>query len=311
MGTSTGGATPTSDTLTLSDGFKITYTSIGERSNPLLLLVVGSSGIGSLYRNLATELSRHFRCVYYDKRGFLPTASDPEWAAKQRNEVVSVEQQANDAADLIKHFSPSTPAYVFGTSCGATEVLDLTVRHTDLVYTAILHEPITFSVIRDERLRSEMRDLYRRVGKADDTINGHTVFRNYMFNPAQDGNTQITSVSPPPAPRNAVELFNSRGGQCEALAMIDYKVDEKRAKSVSDKIIIVVGNDSAHWQVSRPGVELAYRLGESNPVSALPGDHVSFASKSIATVFCKELLAVLRQSGRASLLDHPEGRAML
>jgi pimeloyl-ACP methyl ester carboxylesterase len=313
MGIRDGSATTTTTTatLTLNDGCKITYTSIGDTSNPLLLLVVGSSGIGSLYSKIAKELSRHFRCVYYDKRGFLPIVSDHVWAARQRNEVVSVEKQADDAAMLIKHLSPSTPAYVFGTSCGATGVLDLTIRHTDLVHTAILHEPITFSVIRDGKLRNEMLELYKRVGNAKDTVEGHTVFRKYMFNPPQDAGRTIMTASPPSAPRNAVDLFNSRGGQCEALAMIDYKVDEQRAKAVRDKFLIVAGKDSAHLQVSRPGFALAYMLGENYPLWILPGDHISFASKSIAKKFCEELLVALQHAGRASFLDHPEGRAML
>ena len=311
MGTSGDGATPMLDTLTLSDGFKITYTSIGDISNPLLLLVVGSSGIGSLYRNIAKELSRHFQCVYYDKRGFLSLDSDQEWAARQRNEVVSAEKQADDAAELIQHLSPSTPAYVFGTSCGATEVLDLTIRNTGLVHTAILHEPITFSVIRDETLRNEMLVLYRRVGMADDTTEGHTEFRSYMFNPPRDAVSTITPAALPPAPNNAVELFNLRGGQCEALAMIDYKVDEQRTKTVSDKILIVAGNESRQWQVSRPGIALAQMLGKSNPIWTLPGDHMSFASKSIAKEFCEELLVVLQRAERAPFLDHPTGRPML
>jgi pimeloyl-ACP methyl ester carboxylesterase len=309
MGTSGGSSTAPPGTLTLNDGFRIPYTTIGDISNPLLLLVVGSSGIGSLYSKIAKELSPHFRCVYYDKRGFLPTVSDHEWVAKQKNQLVSVEKQADDAAALIRHLSPSTAAYVFATSCGATEVLDLTTRYPELVHTAVLHEPITFSVITDKKLRNEMIDLYRRVGKADDTIEGHTIFRNYMFNPPQDASTTITPATPPPAPQNVVDLFNSRGGQCEALAMVDYKVDEQKAKAVTHKILIVAGKDSANLQVSRPGVALAYMLAESNPVWQLPGGHMSFASKSVAKGFCEELLVALRQEGNVPLSPRSRERA--
>ena len=167
----------------LNDGFDISYTSIGNESNPLLLLVVGSSCIGSLYSKIAKEVSAHFRCVYYDKRGFLPKDTDQDWAAKQKNYLISVEKQGDDAAGLIRRFSPSSPAHVFGTSCGATEVLDLIIRYPELIHTAILHEPITFSVIPDEKLRYEMLDLYRQVGEVENTFEGRTIFRNYRFNP--------------------------------------------------------------------------------------------------------------------------------
>jgi pimeloyl-ACP methyl ester carboxylesterase len=298
MGTSVGSSTPTSNTLTLDDDFRISFTSVGDVSKPLLLLVVGSSGLGSLYSRIAAELSPHFRCVYYDKRGFVPKDTDHDWAAKQTNQLVTVEKQADDAAAMIRNLSSSTPAYVFGTSCGGTEVLDLTIRYPELVHTAILHEPITFSVIQDDKLRNEMLGLYRLVGEAQNTVEGHTVFQNYMFNPPQDASTTITPVALPPAPQNAVDLFNSRGGQFEALAMIRYKVDEEKAKAVSDKILIVAGKDSVHMRVSRPGAALAYMLGESNPLRILPGGHMSFASKNIAKEFCKELLFALRQERR-------------
>lgn len=157
-------STPTIGTFASDDGFTTTYTSVGSLKEPLLLLVVGSSGIGSLWRKIALNLSADFRCVYYDKRGFLPLNSDQEWAASQKNQLISVEQQADDAASLPKHPSPHAPAYVFGTSCGSTEALDLTMRYTELVHTAILYEPITFSVIRDNAVRYEMLQLYKVVG---------------------------------------------------------------------------------------------------------------------------------------------------
>lgn len=304
-----GSTTPTTATLMLNDGFNIAYTRIGDVSNPLLLLVVGSSGIGSLYSKIAKELSPHFQCVYYDKRGFLPQDTDQDWAAKQKNSLISVEKQADDAAALIGNLSPLKPAYVLGTSCGATEVLDLTIRYPQLVHTAILHEPITFSVIPDKKLRNEMLDLYRQVGKAENTVEGHTIFRNYMFNPPQDAYATLKPASPPPTPQNAIDLFNSRGGQCEALAMVDYKVDEQKAKAVSEKILIVAGEDSVELQVSRPGAALAYMLGENNALRILPGGHMSFASKSKAKEFCKQLLITLREEGKLSISPSSRERA--
>ena len=297
------GTAATTNTFTFVDGFKTTYTSIGNTEHPLMLLVVGSSGIGSLWRNVAAALSPHFRCVYHDKRGFLPLNVDAAWAAKQKNQLISVQQQADDAASILRHLSPFAPAYVFGTSCGATEVLDLTMRYPELVHTAILHEPITFSVIRDDLIRSEMLKIYDLVGNKADTVEGHTIFRNYMFNPPEVASTKIAPVAISPAPRSAVELFNSRGGQFEALAMIQYNVDEAKAKSVREKILIVAGKHSMEQRVSIPGKALAKMLGggAKNVLWRLPGGHMDFASRGVAKQFCTELLDALQQAGRISL----------
>lgn len=298
-------------TLKLGDGHRITYKSIGNDDNPLLLFVVGSSGLGALYSRLALELSSYFRCVYYDKRGFLARATDHQTAAKEKNPLVLAEQIADDAAALIKHLSPSQPAYVFGTSTGGTAVLDLTIRYPEIVHTVILHEPITFSVIRDDKLRDEMIAVYRKVGNMDDPVEGFAIFADYMFNPPQktsgsqvrsvkgdkSSNSRTKSFSSP----NPVEVYNGRQGHKEAIAMVEYVVDEQKTKNISDKLILVGGMESTDLQVSKPGHALSQLLGDRTQLWELAGDHMSFAAKSDAPKFCEQLLFVLHQEGRISL----------
>lgn len=102
--------------LLMDDGYRITYTSIGDKSQPLLLFIVGSTGLGSLYRRLALELSACFHCVYYDKRGFLSDTAETNAAVDQENPVVSVHRHSLDAQALIRHLSKDAQAYAFGTS---------------------------------------------------------------------------------------------------------------------------------------------------------------------------------------------------
>lgn len=282
----------TSGELGLQEGHRISYTSIGDEHHPLLLFVVGSSGLGYLYHRLALELSPKFRCVYYDKRGFLPRTTDHNVAANQKNPLVLVEQHADDAAALIRLLSSGKPAYVFGTSTGGAAVLDMTARHPSLVHLAILHEPITFSVVRDSQLRNEMIALYWMIGNMTDPLKSLPMHDEYMYKlsnakPAVARTFKKHTTSP-----NAVDIYNALQGHQEAIAMARYVVDEKRAQAASEKLVVVCGKESANLRVNMPGKALSEVLGKGH-MRELPGDHASFANKTNAAAFSKQLLSIL------------------
>lgn len=281
--------------LVLDDGHRISYTSIGDEHHPLLLFIVGSSGLGYLYQRLALELSNTFRCVYYDKRGFFPRDTDHQTAENQKNLLVPVERQSDDAAALVRYLSPHRPVCVFGTSTGGTTTLDLTVRYPELVHTAILHEPITFSVMRNTQLKDEMLTLYRTMGAMTDSIKSFAIFADYMFNPPNRKSAAAKWFKQ--TPNSAVESYNARQGQQEAIAMVQYVVDEERTRKVANKLVLVCGTESVDLPVSEPGKALAEVLG--GDVKKLPGDHMSFATKKHAVAFAKELLLILRMNDTA------------
>jgi pimeloyl-ACP methyl ester carboxylesterase len=289
--------------IRLDDGQELAYRSIGDESKPLLLFVAGSSGLGSVFHRLAERLSTTFRCVYYDKRGFVSTeAGQYEDIKSLNNTVVTPKQHADDAASLIKHLSPSSPAYVFGTSLGGTAVLDLTVRYPKLVHTAILHEPIIFSVIRDLELRGELNALYQRVGNmVHDPHEAFRIFEEYMYQQPKDnrgGNDKTTRLPRRPNSPSAVELFNLRQSVCEALPISDYILDEQAAHRVIEKLILVCGVDSGEQQVSKPVQALAAIFSPAKRLRMLTGDHNSFAGRKYAARFAQELSEVLVQEGR-------------
>lgn len=190
--------------------------------------------------------------------------------------------------------------------------MDLVVRYPEIVRIAILHEPIAFSFIRDANLRAEMINVHREVGRASDIFKGMTVFRGYWTTSRQSQtNTSISRSTPkagssddeelvaPPKPEeqmSAVELYNLRGNVCEAVAMADYTLDNDKALAVSDKILIITGSESIKLNVSKPAEELASILGEKSTFRILPGNHTSFASKTLAPQWCDELLSALRLS---------------
>ena len=310
--------------LKLSDGHTITYHTIGDIDPPLLIFVVGSSGLGSLYRHLAIELSTTFRCVYYDKRGFLRADTDEASIARETNQLVLANQHADDAGALIKHVSPNKPVYVFGTSTGGTAVLDLAVRYPDLIRMAILHEPITFSVMPPTVLKEETLALYRSLPFYTDQVDGSKTYASYMFCPySQDTSSKLQErlirqiqeeIEIPKrstVPAKSAQEFNARQGEQEGAAMLAYQVDVQQAKGVKDKLLLIRGDESKEWPISQPVVYLAGAIGNSKKVSELVGDHLSFAARRNVVVFARQLVDVLRQEGCLSVSTDSETKARL
>lgn len=310
--------------LKLADGHTMTYHTIGDVGLPLLIFIIGSSGLGSLYRRLAIELSATFRCVYHDKRGFVPANANEATLARATNQVVLAGQVADDAAALIKHISPNKSVYVFGTSTGGTAVLDLTLRYPDLIRTAILHEPITFSVMPPTVLKEETLALYRSLPFYEDQVDGSKTYASYMFRPySQETSsalqerlvrqiqeeTEIPKRSTMPA--KSVQEFNARQGEQEGAAMLAYQVDVQQAKRVKDKLLLIRGDKSKEWPISQPVVYLAQALGDGKKIWELVGDHLSFAARRNVEVFAKQLVDLLRQEGCLSVSTDSETKARL
>lgn len=317
-------ATISQDVLKLPDGHTITYHALGNAELPLILFVVGSSGLGWLYRRLSIEMSGIFRCVYYDKRGFLPTDTDKASIAEKTNELVLATQVADDAAALIKHISPRTPIHVFGTSTGGTAVLDLAVRYPELIRTAVLHEPITFSVMPPTELKDEILTLYRSLPLFEDQVEGSKTYGSYMFHPhsketssglrsslSRQGQNGVGTRKRYALPPKSAEEFNSRQGTQEGAAMLAYEVDVQGVRSVRDKLLLIRGNESKDWPISQPVVSLAQTLGDGVKVSELAGDHLSFAARRRLVTFAKQLVDLLREASRVSVSTDSEPKSRL
>lgn len=307
------------DVLKLPDGHTITYHTTGNDGLPLLLFIVGSSGLGSLYRRLATELSTTFRCVYYNKRGFLPKETDKSVLATETNKLVLVGRNADDAAALINHVSPHEPVYVFGTSTGGTAVLDLAVRYPKLIRTAILHEPITFSVMPPNELKEEIFALYRSLPCYENQVEGAKIFADYMFRPhtretssaLRDSLSRVPALKQPSVPAKSADAFNARQGEQEGAAMLAYSVDVQQARRIRDKLLLIRGKESKEWPISQPVVSLAHALGDNVNVWELAGDHLSFAARRRVEEFAGQLVGLLREEGRLSGSIDSEPRSRL
>jgi pimeloyl-ACP methyl ester carboxylesterase len=113
---------------------KLCYETKG--AGPLLLLIPGANGDGMPFDPITIPLSRHFTVCTYARRGFSASKLTAEQDYSAR-----LQTDADDAALLITHLSPSKPAYVLGNSSGAVVSMELLKRHPDKLAKVLLHEP--------------------------------------------------------------------------------------------------------------------------------------------------------------------------
>ncbi|KFY91456.1 hypothetical protein V498_05459 [Pseudogymnoascus sp. VKM F-4517 (FW-2822)] len=90
------------------NGAKLYYETFG--SGPLLLLIPGADGRGTVFHDTAKYLSSHFTVACWDRRGFSQSLLIGVQDFADRLSV-----DADDACALIQHLS-DRPAFVFGTS---------------------------------------------------------------------------------------------------------------------------------------------------------------------------------------------------
>ena len=91
-------------------------------TGPPVLLIMGATGDGGHFDQLADLLADEFTVITYDRRGNGRSPAPPGWR------TTSPEEQADDAAALLAALETG-PAAVFGTSSGGTFALCLLVRH--------------------------------------------------------------------------------------------------------------------------------------------------------------------------------------
>ena len=251
-------------------------------SGPLLVLIPGANGEASVYKSVALELSlsRRFRVVTYDRRGYsrstytvMPDEDEDEYEDR-------VLTDADDVARLIRHLSPDAPATVFGSSTGAIVALTLLARYSDLVRTLVAHEPPAFTFLPDgEQIMAAMEPVYeefRRVG-----VQGVTGMPlEVMGAPSIVG----TEQSDPYAPANLKFWMENEMRQYPRA-----KIDVESLKEKVDQLLLVGGRDGKNLMPYQPNLVLAERTGTE--VIDLPGGHLGY--KTHPKEFATELLMAL------------------
>jgi pimeloyl-ACP methyl ester carboxylesterase len=101
---------------------------------PPVLFISGATGDAEHFAQVAELLAVEFTVITYDRRGNSRSPRPAGWTA------TSMDEQADDAVGLLLALGLA-PAAVFGTSGGAVILLNLLLRHPEVVRGAIVHEP--------------------------------------------------------------------------------------------------------------------------------------------------------------------------
>jgi pimeloyl-ACP methyl ester carboxylesterase len=124
-------------------------------SGPPVLMIMGATGDGGHFDELADLLADEFTVITYDRRGNGRSPAPAGW------QTTSPEEQADDAAALLDALGTG-PAAVFGTSSGGNFALCLMIRNPGSVRGALLHEPGLYALVGDfEAVRAPVRALIR------------------------------------------------------------------------------------------------------------------------------------------------------
>ena len=130
-------------------------------SGPVLLMIPGGPMDAAGFAPLADGLADRYTVVTCDCRGnSRSTAEGPK-------DDLTVGVFADDAHRLLAAVT-SEPAYVLGSSGGASYGLDLVARYPEQVRTLVAHEPPVAALLPDaahwRAFTEEIRDIYRRDG---------------------------------------------------------------------------------------------------------------------------------------------------
>jgi pimeloyl-ACP methyl ester carboxylesterase len=239
-------------------------------SGPVLLMIPGGPMDAGGFEAIAGTLADRYTVVTYDPRGHArsPLEGSPD--------DLTVEIHADDAARLLAAVG-TEPAFVLGSSGGATYGLDLAARHAGRVRTLIAHEPPVGELLPDaakwHALCLEVRDTYLRDGMGP-------AMQLFEEGTGMGGGAQ--QEGPPPTPEMA-EFMQRIGANMDLFMRVlvpivgTFVPDIEALSNTSTRIVVGVGDASTEEQLPyRASHALAERLGVTP--ERFPGDHGGFGS---------------------------------
>lgn len=266
-------------------GARLFYRTSG--SGPLLLLIPAANGDTKLFERITPLLSSDYTVCTYDRRGFSrsPLKGEQDYSSAGR-----AARDADDAATLIAHLSPSEKAFVFGSSSGAMVALELLARHPDPIRLTVSHEPPAMANLRPELLsgmihggkissmydewkatgdyRTVIEKFAKAVGNDDDTV----CLKENMLDPANKANVEYW-------------LEHEYGKEGPP------KVDVETLRKQRQKLVVAAGKENKdHWLYSM--AEDVARQTDAKFVE-LPAAHMGYHTHP--KEFTEGLLKVLRE----------------
>lgn len=261
-------------------GATIHYETFG--SGPLLLLIPGADGRGSIFYNVAKLLAPCFTVICWDRRGYSKSFLKGPQDFSNR-----LSTDADDAHLLIQYLS-NDPATIFGTSSGAIVGQRLFERHPGSVKKLLAHEPPALSILPKEfrtkgtGLIQHVYDTYRAHG----TAAAMDVFTSGL---SEGGDGAVM--------RSCMDA--TRGDEIRANSMFWFEfelrqytsapVNFKILEAEKEKVVLVAGVESGDGPGVGPIAVIAQRLGKE--IARTPGGHVGFMTAP--EVFAEAILKLL------------------
>ncbi|KAJ4126956.1 hypothetical protein NW768_008577 [Fusarium equiseti] len=250
---------------------------------PLLLLVPGAQGTGSIFHASAKFLAAHFTVVCYDRRGCSQSFLDGKQDFQKRLQI-----DADDAQRLIVHLSPNGTAAVLGTSSGAIVAQQLLASHPECVTKLISHEPPAFSVLPEE-FRLQAHGLINHIY---DTYRAH--------GPETAMEVFSTSLGEGPEQKMMQSCMDAKRGddiRANVLFWFEFElrqytsapVDVEALVKVKEKLVLVAGADSADGPGLGPLKVIAGQVGKE--VLKISGGHLGYTLKP--ETWAKDVAALL------------------
>ena len=124
-----------------TDGAHLKVWSLGEVSNPLLLLLPGGAGDGAVFDDCLPLLSKSFFTVCYDRRG-----CEGSWIEERK--TLNPAQSARDTKAVIDSFGRDK-AIIFASLTSGAIAFQFAVKYPSYVEHLIAHECLTLSLLPD------------------------------------------------------------------------------------------------------------------------------------------------------------------
>lgn len=229
-------------------------------TGPPVLLIMGATGDGGHFDNLADLLSDEFTVVSYDRRGNGRSPAPDGW------QTTSPEEQADDAAALLDALGTG-PAAVFGTSAGGVYALCLMVRHPGSVRGAILHDPGLYALVDDfDAVRAPVRELTQEAMKAGGPPAAVERFWTYVA--GADGWNRLDPALRERMRATANTLFGVELGTYEL-----YLPGEHALAGICAPVRLLISENGLPFFA-----EIAGRLGDrlGVDVTSTPGTHAAY-----------------------------------
>ncbi|MFC8826308.1 alpha/beta fold hydrolase [Streptomyces sp. NPDC057137] len=230
-------------------------------SGPLLLLLSGGASDAAVFGRLAAHLAVDHRVLTLDPRGNSRSPLDGP-PVDQRIEV-----HADDAERLLDLVAaPDEPVQVFGSCSGGLIALQLALRlagrRPDRIAALVVHEPPAFGLLPDAVERLAFIDTV------------HATYRGEGVPAAMEQFSAIFGGSPAPVLPEAND--NTEFFLAHVMRPFTRFVPDFAALApLTGRVVVAGGEVSRTYDVHRPAVALAERLGKE--LVMFPGGHVGYA----------------------------------